>query len=307
VHTQTWEPPGSYAVCGTLHFTTSFVDGAILIGHTRRDRGLRLYFHAGDRDYAAGKSEADRSTGHATLRLDGLWERDGHLPGTAPACTVELEHGRNAFDFELLVDGPRVDVRIDRKRVLAYCAHDGVAIEGAIGFAMSTGAVRVQTPTVQRRDGEPRRTLDTSRLSEGTLQELLMQPTRGIPACPDGAIVLWLQAAEAGVAASALRLQPISRNLGEWMDSTHEYPQPWILAVPGATTVEAREGLTAPLRLASNRTFQTLEHAGAAAFAGDTPWLLFVDDHGVLRAAAPATSLIKLSEVRRWSRMVRGR
>ncbi len=84
------DSPGSYALRGRVHFTTSFVRGAIVFGQSRRDRGIRLHFTSGDFDYAIGREETNRKFGRIRFRLEGLWERDGRLPGTKRTPSIQV-------------------------------------------------------------------------------------------------------------------------------------------------------------------------------------------------------------------------
>ncbi|MFH0946977.1 MAG: hypothetical protein V2A76_17435, partial [Planctomycetota bacterium] len=52
-----WLPPGRHRLEMTVHFTTAYVDGALILGYTRRDRNVRLTFTGGDLDYATGKRD----------------------------------------------------------------------------------------------------------------------------------------------------------------------------------------------------------------------------------------------------------
>ncbi len=58
---------------GRVHFTTSYVDGAIVFGSTRRDRDLRLSFTAGDARYADGKRDSDASRGAFASGVKSMW------------------------------------------------------------------------------------------------------------------------------------------------------------------------------------------------------------------------------------------
>ena len=146
-----WIAAGDYVVRMRIHFTTSYVNGAVIFGHSRRDRDLRLSFSAGDYEYAVGRSEKNEQFQNVQLNLRGLWERDGQLPQTAPGTGHELKEP-SSFLLELRVRGPSVLVKVDGEALFRYTVHDGAPIEGSVGFAMGQGAIRVQQPTVQRLD-----------------------------------------------------------------------------------------------------------------------------------------------------------
>ncbi len=309
VHTVAWQRPGRYVLRGRVHFTTSFVEGCIVFGHQRADRDLRLHFSAGDRSYAIGKSETRQNDDVLALRLTGLWERDGRMPGTRVERALDLAKDHTWFDYEVRIDGPRVTVLIDGEESIDYAMHDGAPIEGNFGFAMSAGAIRVQQPTVQRLDDGTGsvRGLDLARQPSGTLDDLLRLPVSGVPAGPNGTFVVWVpkQADEnASPIASLSRAMPIVDAI---RGAAHDYPQNWVVAVPrtisaadrstASRTVQAKDGPPPPF----------VDHDVGAPFTGAYPWILFVDGLGLLRAASPIDDPGIETRVKRWSRMFRGR
>lgn len=311
VHTVEWLQPGHYRVRGKVHFTTAYVSGAIVFGHTRRDRDLRLLFNAGDFRYAIGKDDADAQFRNVRLRLQGLWERDDQLPDAAPAWTVDLGKDVNWFEFELHVQGPRVLLAVNGEALLRYAVHDGTPIEGHVGVAMSMGAVRVQQPTVQRLDGTSAVAgsvtgLDLERQPLVPLDDLLLLPVRGVPLDPCGTLVLWLPQVEAGAdpGAGLPRALPV---LAQLLRATHDYPQQVVLAVPQTAPAALVDGAQARLQELRSAPLPTVGHRVAAPFAGPDPWVLFVDAHGVLRAAAEAFDPQLHSKVQKWARLFRAR
>ncbi len=306
-HSVTWLGPGSYVLRGRVHFTTSFVSGAIVFGLTRRDRTLRLHFASGDFRYAIGKSEQNESKGKLALHLAGLWERDGRLPETDPRITLDLPGDHTWFDYAIWVRGPRVLVAIDGAPTLRYAVHDGTPIEGQVGFAMDTGAVRVQSPTVQRLPGDPQALatgLDLARPCDVALDELLLLGVRGLPPDPAGTLVLWLPPAEADDADYLDRVLP---SLAKLLTTPHEFPAAWVLAVPHELPAAARERAAAALREIRHADVPIVEHRVGAPLAGPFPWVLFVDGLGVLRAATPADESALHDVVQKWSRLFRAR
>ncbi|MEO6597822.1 MAG: hypothetical protein ABIP94_24005 [Planctomycetota bacterium] len=309
VHSVAWQGPGAYVVRGRVHFTTSYVSGCIVFGHTRRDRDLRLHFSAGDFRYAIGKQEQNERSGRLSLSLRGMWERDGELPGTRPFRALELAEP-NSFEFALHVRGPRVRIEIDGKEAMSYGVHDGTPIEGQIGFAMDTGAIRVQLPTVQRLDGSAAERflgLDLNKQPTATLEDLMLLPTRGIPTTPDGTLVLWLPKVDPDDGSPGERVPRALTALSKMLRSPIEYPQCWQLAVPRDMPDADRQMAQVSLRLARAEAMPVIEHAVGEPFGGSYPWVLFVDGAGVLRAAAQVSDPALHSKVARWSRMFRNR
>jgi hypothetical protein len=310
VHTVGWMAPGEYVLRGRVHFTTSYVSGAIVFGHTRRDRDLRLSFSSGDFDYATGRSERRDDAGNVNCNLSGLWDRDGHMPNARPHLTVNLKPEQPWFDYVIHVRGPRIRITLNGDSMETYCVHDGTPVEGHVGFAMGMGAIRVQQPTVQRLANDAPATmlgLDLARQPTDPLSDLLDLPVRGVPRHPDGTLVLWLPAVEIGSPAQQLdRMLPtLAKPLNP--ANAHEHPQLWVMAVPATTKAEHRAEAHAMLRDLRPTPLPVIEHHVLAPFDGSDPWVLFVDGGGVLRAAATAGDPHFHTRVQRWSQMYRGR
>ena len=308
VRTVAWQEPGAYVLRGRVHFTTSYVSGAIVCGHSRRDRDLRLHFSAGDFRYAVGKSEQNEASDQLGLHLVGLWERDRNMPESDPQRSLPLPRGQAWFDYALHVRGPRVLVEINGEPAMRYAVHDGAPIEGHVGFAMSMGAIRVQQPTVQRL-GESGAAatagLDLARQPLVPLDDLLLLGTQGIPHAPGGTLVLWLPKVAEGSPAEWLpRALP---SLARLLRATHEHPQTWVLCVPRELPAAERAAVQDQLQALRNVPMPVLEHAVGEPFAGNLPWVLFVDDLGVLRAAAEVGDPDLHSRVHTWSRLFRSR
>jgi hypothetical protein len=308
VHTVEWLAPGAYVVRGHVQITTSFASGAIVFGHTRRDRDLRLAFSTGDFDYATGRSEKNDHAGTVQFHLQGLWERDGRLPGSEDSHSVPINAESPAFDFALHVRGPRVLVEINGEALLRYSVHDGAPIEGNVGFAMNMGAIKVQQLTVQRRAGELA-DLDVGLALDAqpssSLEDLLLLPTRGIPVHDNGTLVLWLPKVAEGSPTD--RLSRVLPALAKLLNTPHEHPQDWVLAVPRDLPKAARDAANTEIAAIHNAPLPVIEHDVGEPLAGDSPFVLFVDAEGVLRAAAAADEPGVHVRVAKWSRMFRGR
>jgi len=307
-HTVNWIEPGHYVLRGRVHWTTSFVSGAVVFGYTRRDRNVRLGFSAGDFNYAIGKSETNDRKGSVRLSLAGLWERDGNLPDSRRNKTVEIPEEQNWFDYELEVRGPRVDVRINSESVMNYGVHDGTPIEGHVGFATSNGAIRVQQPTVQRLDDElspPVFGLDVSKQPDCALDDLVHLQTKGIPVGEQGTLVLWLPKVDEGSPGQKLgrAIRPLSRFLTRPL----EHPQKWVLALPKSMDEKSRKNVLLDLADVRAEPMALVEHDVGLPFEGPYCWVLFLDAQGVLRAAAESVDPRLYSKVQQWSRKFRRR
>jgi hypothetical protein len=313
VHAVDWLPPGEHVVRARIHFTTAYVAGAVVLGHWRRDRGIRIAFSAGDLEYATGRREQNHEFPRVHLSLQGLWERDGHLPQPA-SSSHEFAQPSSWFDLELRVRGPSVLVKVDGEALLRYTTHDASPIEGHVGFATSQGAIRVQQPTVQRLDlaeaGQALAAaaavgLDPARQPTVGLDDLLHLPTRGLPRSPVGTLVLWLPR-RADAEDPALHLPRALPVLAKFLRDRIEYPQEWLLAVPAGTAPAAVAAAQEQLGTYRGAPLPVLEHAVGAPFMGN-PWVLFVDAAGVLRAASEVGDITLHSRVQKWARMFRAR
>lgn len=309
VHTVGWQAPGHYVVRGRIHATTAYASGAIVFGHSRRDRDLRLSFRLGDFRYAVGRDERKAERHRVHVDLSGLWERDGRLPGSAVGESVDLPADQYWFDFALSIQGPRVVVSIQGEPRFAYAVHDGAPIEGLIGFAMNMGAIRVQQPTVQRLDagGAPTIGLDLTRQPTAPLEDLLQLPTRGLPRAPNGTLVLWLPAPAAADESPLEGLPRALPTLAKLLSAAHEYPQTWVLAVPRALSAADRKLAQERIGELHGAPLPIVEHQLGAPFTGAYPWVLFLDDLAVLRAAAEVGDPKVHSRVQGWSRLFRSR
>lgn len=307
-HSVMWLAPGHYVLRGHVHWTTSYVSGAIVLGHTRRDRSIRIPFSAGDFQYATGKSETNDRLGRVRFRLQGLWQRDGQLPNTRRSQSIEIPENQNWFAYELHVRGPRVEVIVNDEPLMRYAVHDGTPIEGHVGFATSTGAIRVQLPTLQRLDDEvtsPTVGLDITRQPTVPLADLMQLQTRGLPRNQDGTLVLWLPAVDEGSPGDGLgrAIRQLSRVLQKGL----EYPQPWVLAVPHDMEAKDRKNVIADLQDLREMPLPIIEHRIGMPFDDRYPWVLFLDSQGVLRAAANSRDTGLTTKVAKWSAKFRGR
>lgn len=314
VRTVEWFPPGEHVIKLRVHLTTSYVDGAIIVGHWRRDRGIRIGFSAGDPEFASGRKKTSIECDRVSLQLDGKWERDGQLPRTTAVPTVEFGSPKPSFEIELRLRGPSLTVAVEGQHQFRYTTHDGAPIEGYLGFATSRGAFRVQSPTVQRLDlAQPGQAvaataaigLDISAPSALAVGDLVGLRVKGIPTGPVGTLVLWLPPVEAGDELSR-RLPRALLVLARLLQDQVEFPQPWVLAVPKGSTDSDVATVHAALKEFRSAPMERVEHAVVSPLQG-SPWLLFVDGNGVLRGANQVGDAELFSVVQRWARMFRAR
>lgn len=307
VRTEDWLLPGTYRIRARIQFTTSYVSGAMLIGSTRRDRNLRLQFNAGDFMYAIGESEEEPTFESFHWSVTGLRDRDGPLSGSLPRGKFEFDHPVPAFDLELFVDGPAVEVTINGRRVGLYHTVDGAPIEGYLGFATGMGAIRVQKPTVQRID----RSRAAERVAAAPLglalsstqtpdfEDLENRSLFGLPFSPNGRLVLWIP--EVAARDGGVDLEQIDSwaRRGSHLLSELLYrdgvPQPFVVIVPETVGEEERRGIETVLAAELDTPIPVLRHAlpgEARGEGGGIPdhgkrWLFFVDSSDIVRVAAP--------------------
>ncbi|MEZ5987843.1 MAG: hypothetical protein R3F30_01690 [Planctomycetota bacterium] len=314
VRSVAWQRPGRYRFRTRVHLTTSYVEGGLVLGYTRRDRNLRLSYSAGDYLFSIGKKDEKVVTKQVRFGLRGLWEREGNFPGGRPWHRFEWEHPVSSFAVEVLVDGPSATVRVDGEPVFRYTTPDLSPIEGHIGAWMSNGAVRLQEPTVERLDegltDPPARPYDPLAPETRGLTELVGAPTTGLTLSENGALVLWIPTELDEGLPHVTALVDAARRMGGLLADRLRYPQPLTVIVPEAALLPVEEGVApAPLALPPQLAGATrLEHKGPRTPLVDSPWLLFVDRHGVLREAVALKRKTRgVGGIERWARCYRGR
>ncbi|MGE0144306.1 MAG: hypothetical protein AB7I19_12135 [Planctomycetota bacterium] len=300
VHSSEWIAPGRYIVRARIHFTTSFISGAMLVGYMRRDRNIRIHFSAGDFLFAIGRKDEDGKTKSVNLRLDGTWEREHHMTGSRPSRGIEFEQPSSHVDIEVHVDGPSLEVFAMGKPAFRYTTVDLSPIEGHVGFAMGQGAVRVQTPTVQRldRDRLPREVPQANNFPD--LHQRVMP---GAPRSPNGTIVVWIpkEDDEEFLLESVEHwLRAMQRNLRD----TLAYPQPWAIMVAESTPPETRAKLATIAKDVAGRAMEVVTDPRKGVTDEDI-WVLFVDARGVLRVARSGGETALPREVAHWARRYR--
>jgi len=303
VRTREWQQPGDYVFRTRVHFTTSFVSGAIVLGYTRRDRHLRLGFGAGNFMYAIGRSEEKTKIERMRLSLRGLWDRESPLRSRQGAG-IQFETPASHFDLEVRVSGAVATVLVNKQLQFVYSTPDLSPIEGYVGVAMGHGAVRLQQPTVQRLD---RRNVTPPHLGEPeTMIEAIGKPLANIPTHPDGTIVVWLPVEES----MSLIEDPIVsslRRLKRLLQNPLHYPQKWVVAVPKNTDKKDVANIRKLIDKRAKGRFTWITHQRNKPF-DRCAWGLFVDGDGVLRAASPLTPRGRTpGSIRGWARKYRAR
>ena len=307
VHAGEWQDPGRYVVRAKVEMTTSYVNGAFLLGWMRRDRNLRASFNGGDYDYAVGESEQRAASDGLGWSLSGLFARGG---GTGGGHSF---HGdRTTFEVRMVVDGPTLELSFDGDEKTAWTMLDGRPIQGLIGFLTAQGAIRVIAPELQRQD----RTLWSAAgramggglhpVRDGALQrtDLVGRPVSGLPLGAAGTILVWCAAEDAArvteAGASAWRAQ-----LEEWIDGLlpavqdAELSQSITIVLPRELAAEEQAALRARFAAVELRggLLWAVHDRGSALTEGSIavggwirPLLGFADPAGVLRWWGPMST-----------------
>ncbi len=305
VRSAEWQAPGSYRFETTVHFTTSFVSGALILGNERRDRNLRLYFSAGDFLYSVGRKDEPGKTKACSFSLRGLWDREGPLPGGRPRTRFRFEKPSSFFRLEVRIHGPTARVYVEGKHILSYTTPDLRPLEGTIGLAMSQGAVRLQEPTVQRLDAGreapplPREAFGLDLGGKGAgpsvLAGVLGLPCRGLVPGKQGTVVCLLP--EKGVrkrekdpslekpAPPMLLYRQLRKAVQALRGDLLRFPQDLVFFVPASLEEEARLAIESEHRAFFGRKAPLRTRAVTIPPLEKRPWLLFVDPFGVVRAA----------------------
>jgi hypothetical protein len=198
-YADTWMQEGRYRLRADVNITTSYVNGAIILGHERFDRKVSFGFSAGDYNYAIGKKEEFDGIEKINWSLGGRFERAGHL-GIRAGGAHTFERPTASFEVELLVDGSLVLCFIEGEYKGSYRSPDGSAIEGFVGFATSRGAVRISGASLQRLDrarsaellGRLPHALDLDESEVPDFRELSGVPVEGLPRSKNGTFAVWL-------------------------------------------------------------------------------------------------------------------
>jgi hypothetical protein len=299
VRSAEWMAPGRYVLRTRIHFTTSYVSGAVVLGWTRRDHNVRIGFEAGDLMYAIGRSEAESKVNRVRLRFSSLWERDGPLPGGSPSHVIEFDRPSSYVDLEIHVDGPTVECWSEGERVFSYTTPTLSPLEGSIGFAAGQGAYRVQAPTVQRLD---RGRIVTPDQGAATLADLVQRELPGAPRTETGAIVVWIPSEEdhdylvSEVRRAMYRLAlPIREKV--------ELPQEWCVMLPPDLPPEVRKRIDDEIRSVVPEGLPLVEQSESRPGVSSV-WVLFVDAQGFVRSAGSADVALP-DGVRVWARHYR--
>jgi len=295
-----WALPGTYRIKTRIQFTTSYVSGAVVFGHDRRDRFTAFTFRAGDYMVAIGESEEEPTFEEMSWGLNGRFERDGPLRGANRGGEKGFGKPRTSFALELLVDGSSVRAFIEGDEVGIYHTADGSPIEGQVGFATSMGAIRVQEPVIERLDrgrlcgtleSDPTG-LDVERGSRVLYDELVNREVCGLAPSSNGTLLLWFPAPEGDEIAADGSAEEYWRLVDKHVRKLAQLV--WREAAPQAVSVALPAGWqelkAAQLELLVSEEFgpraSVIWHeveGGESACDEGRRWLMFVDSSSIAR------------------------
>lgn len=321
VRSREWLPRGRYVVRTQIQPESARLGGALILGYTRRDRNIRVFFNSD----AGSVGKADVSLTYIAsvdCHIDGRFLRDGRLPGAGPRRTRAFNPPRCAFQLEVLVDSDQVHAFIDGRPVCSYRTPDGGPVEGYVGFASRRGSFRVQFPTVERLDGIPLdrlgrpwpKGLDPAEPQDLELRDLLNRPTRGLPPRTAGTVVLWIPPAEVEAAGGndkeaeatekflAEKGLALAMDLGGYL-RRYGYREPIVLALPDRIGSAAGKKLRKALDSRGAAGVKIIAHGWPGGAGPHVPHVLFIGPDGTLRTveAYPLESKDLPGRVRQWA------
>lgn len=139
---------GTYTIRARVRIETTFVTGRVVVGWTRRDRGVEVTFRAGEREPGAPASDTKPALLVSLSDLRTIDRRLSNMSREAPFGAAG--GGQDGFELTLHVAGPYVRVQVDGIDVLSMRRTTGEPIEGFLGFAADRGRVTFASVRVAR-------------------------------------------------------------------------------------------------------------------------------------------------------------
>jgi len=318
-----WMAPGRWRLRASVHLTTTYASGAVVIGYESYSRNVRLRFGSGDYMYSIGKTEEQAPQEGLSWSLGGRFERSGAL-GLHAGGSHRFASSAASFEVELLVDGPLVLCLLDGEEVGRYRTPDGTPIEGRVGFATDVGAVRVSGITLQRLDrpraaglrGRLPPVLDLAASSLPDFRGLLGLELVGLAHRPTGVLAAWAPApdpadglsADELAAELAASVEHDASCAGRLLDALAA-ATPIVLLVPDCVAAGGEQALAERAQAEAGRPVEILTYRcptdagagqdGESEFETGRPSFLFVDPSGVIRERQMPVAQ-PTDELRRW-------
>jgi hypothetical protein len=280
-----------------MHFLTPLCEGAIVVGHRRFDRNVQVRFEAGERARPGAPDVREVSIKRAAFHVTTLRPFDHRTSGWRSGGMVTFEE-KNVCQVVVDVQGAQVTVWVDGVEAGSLADAEGAPVDGAIGFAMMAGAVRIEAAVLEDLVGPPfadGRAVPTPSLGQprrpmGSWVE--GRVLEGLATAPFGRVVLWLpRGAHTGgtefLDLEAGELAALMARVRRELDEAQHGAVPTLIQ-PATWPEAARQAAAAAFLRGAGPGAVVLEHGEAGD--GDTedgwgrrPVFLFVDPRGIVR------------------------
>ncbi len=135
---------GTYTFRTQVRFLSAHVSARLVIGWTRRDRGIEITLGGGDLAYATGRR--DEATELRGIRI-GVNDLRPFDRSTSPLRTpFRFRSPRETFTVSAHVDGAYVRVKVNGRVAVVHRRSTGDPIQGYVGFGLRSGLVRFEDP-----------------------------------------------------------------------------------------------------------------------------------------------------------------
>jgi len=194
---------GTYTFRTRMRFLSAHVSARLVIGYTRRDRGVQLNIGGGDFAYATGRREKAMELRSISVGLSDLRTFDN----TASTLSRRFHFAspREVFTVTAHVDGPYIRVQINGRDALVHRRSTLDPIQGYVGFGLGSGLVRFEDPATRHHrvlgadhtcpcgaQDEPIRLTESLQFPWSTC---VGRRVEGLPPSPAGTLVIWYTAA----------------------------------------------------------------------------------------------------------------
>jgi hypothetical protein len=303
---------------------TPYVSGAIVFGHRRKDRNVRLYLEAGDRPRPDAGPQKRVQHRTAMLRLSTRRPFDGIHRDGEWTREVKVDPVLNSFDLAVRVEGSRISFSAEGEELASLVDAEGMPVDGAIGFASGGGAFRVESPAIERtmgrgEDGASTATeLDLAAPAAPIGRWVVGRRVHGVTPARRGTVLHWFPL---GVPTAIDVTAPSQAELaqGVWEDvlkalDDSDHAADLVVVLPNAWPDEWKKAFRAAAAAVPKERGRVLEHAEgtvagtptAAREWGQNPHLLYVDPVGTVRLHSDKGWATIPSEWASWLRITRG-
>ncbi|MEZ6008035.1 MAG: hypothetical protein R3F05_09720 [Planctomycetota bacterium] len=282
-----------------LHFLTPHVEGAIVVGHERYDRNTQIRFSGGEPPREGLPPMREVLIKRASWSVTTLRPYDYVLGGWSADGMVSFAE-RNRCDVVVDVRRSHVTCWVDGVEAARLADAEGRPVDGHIGFAVRTGAIRIESATLEDLVGPPTPdarleatpSLLRPRLAMG--HWALGRVLEGLPIGAHGRVVVWLPQGAHGegkefLALEAKELTALAKRIVGEIDGLH-HEADLVVVVPSVWPDAARAAVAAALEAGAgagrSAVFEHAERPGASESEegwGRSPVYLFVDARGIVR------------------------